>query len=62
MAVNPRDPEGIAKAVRRYMDDPVLKARIVENGRKLAFLKYDWNLIARDMKEKVFNRLFNINK
>ena len=62
LAVNPRDPEGIAKAVRRYMDDPVLKARIVENGRKLAFLKYDWNLIARDMKEKVFNRLFNINK
>lgn len=55
LAVSPRDPEGIAKAVRRYMDDPVLKTRIVENGRKLAFLKYDWGLIARDMKEKVFD-------
>ena len=59
LAVNPRDPEGIARAVRRYIDDPVLKARIVENGKKLAFLKYDWDLIARDMKERVFDRLFS---
>ena len=59
LAVNPRDPEGIARAVRRYIDDPVLKARIVENGKKLAFLKYDWDLIARDMKERVFDRLFH---
>lgn len=58
LAVNPRDPEGIAKAVKRYIDDPALRARIIENGRKMVFEKYDWDIIARDMKEKVFDKLF----
>lgn len=62
LAVNPRDPEGIAKAVKRYIDNPALKARIIENGRKMVFEKYDWDLIARNMKEKVFDRLFKIKQ
>ena len=52
-----RDPESIARAVKRYMDDPVLAARIVKNAKELATQKYDWNIVARDMREKIFERL-----
>ncbi|OGG63093.1 hypothetical protein A3C21_02790 [Candidatus Kaiserbacteria bacterium RIFCSPHIGHO2_02_FULL_59_21] len=54
---NVRDPESIARAVKRYMDDPVLAARIVKNAKELATQKYDWNIVARDMREKIFERL-----
>ena len=54
---NVRDPESIALAVKRYMGDPVLTARIIKNAKALAEEKYDWNLIARDMREKIFERL-----
>ena len=52
-----RDPLSIAKAVRAYLDDPVLIATIVKNAKALAIQKYDWNIIARDMKAKVFDVL-----
>ena len=51
---NVRDPESVARAVKKYMEDPVLTARIVKNAKELAVQKYDWNLIANDMREKVF--------
>ncbi len=44
---NVRDPQSVAAAVRRYLDDPALVARIVKNARALVVEKYDWNLIAR---------------
>ena len=47
---NVRDPESVAKAVRHYIDDPQLTATIVKNAKALAIEKYDWNIIARDMK------------
>ncbi|MBI2120568.1 MAG: glycosyltransferase [Parcubacteria group bacterium] len=58
-AVNPRDPEGIAHAVNLFLDDPAKTAEIVSNARKLAFEKYDWNIIARDIGKKVFAKLFS---
>jgi glycosyltransferase involved in cell wall biosynthesis len=51
---NVRDPESVARAVKKYMEDPVLTARIVKNAKELATQKYDWDLIAKDMREKVF--------
>ena len=51
---NVHDPESVARAVKKYMEDPVLTARIVKNAKELAVQKYDWNLIANDMREKVF--------
>lgn len=58
LAVGVHDPEGIARQVKRYIDDNVLRESIVKNARELAFAKYDWDLIAHDMKEKVFDKLF----
>lgn len=57
LAVSVRDPEAIARQVKRLVDDHSLRTRIVANAQKLAYEKYDWNLIARDMKEKVFDKL-----
>ncbi len=54
---NVRDPESVARAVKRYIEDPVLTARIVKNAKELATEKYDWNLIAKDVREKVFDTL-----
>ena len=34
-----------------------LKNKIVNNAKKLAFEKYDWNLIASQMKTKIFDKV-----
>lgn len=52
-----KNPESIARAVLRYMNDPVSTARIVKNARELVVQKYDWNIIAKDMREKIFEPL-----
>ena len=58
-AVNPKDPKGIAHAVELYLSDKKKTEEIIKNGRGLVFEKYEWDKVARDMKEKVFNTLFN---
>lgn len=52
-----RNPESIARAVSRYMADPALVARAVKNARELAAEKYDWAIIARDMRKRIFDPL-----
>jgi glycosyltransferase involved in cell wall biosynthesis len=58
-AVKPRDPEGIALAVKLFLEHPEKTAEIVKNAKSLAFEKYDWDIIAKDMREKVFKRLLS---
>lgn len=48
------NPESIAKQVTRLLEDEDLRTRIVENGLRLVKEKYDWDLIAEDMKSRVF--------
>lgn len=55
--VNTRDPEGIADAVKLYLGDKEKTQEIIKNAKELTFAKYDWNLIAKNMKEKVFDKL-----
>lgn len=55
------DPISIANQVVRLMENPELRNRLFVNGRTLVAEKYDWSLIARTMKEKVFDKLFNTN-
>lgn len=54
--VNVRDPESIKTQVLRLLANPDLKQKLIENGQKLAKEKYEWDLVARDMKEKVFDK------
>lgn len=51
------DPESIATQVKRILADSALRTRLVTNAKKLVTEKYDWNLIAREMHERVFNQL-----
>ncbi|MCR4325942.1 MAG: glycosyltransferase family 4 protein [Patescibacteria group bacterium] len=50
-------PESVARAVKRYMDDPALLAKVVKNAKALAAQKYDWDLIAKSMRERIFQPL-----
>jgi glycosyltransferase involved in cell wall biosynthesis len=54
---NVQDPRSIAEAVRQYMEDPALVARVVGTAKRLVAEKYDWNKIAEDMKTKIFDPL-----
>ena len=45
-----RDPESIARAVTRYLNDPVLTANIITNAKQLATETYDWNIIVKSMR------------
>lgn len=54
--VGVRDSEGIARQVRRLIKDTRLKESLIANGKRLARERYSWDLIAREMKEKVFDK------
>lgn len=56
-AVDTKSPESIANAIKDILNNPEQTKKVVENAEKLAFEKYDWNLISRDMKSKVFDKL-----
>lgn len=51
------DPESIAEAVRRYLEDPALVAHVVAEEKQLAAERYEWDGIAWTMHERVFQPL-----
>ncbi len=53
-AVDTNSPQQIADAVTKIISNPKLVREVVENARALVTQKYDWNLIAKDMRERVF--------
>ena len=56
-AVDADSPEQIAEAVKDIMTRPDKVARVLDAAEQLAVTKYDWDLIAKDMKEKVFDKV-----
>ncbi len=50
-------PEDIVMAVQDILGNPEHTNRVIQTARDLAFTKYDWNLIAKDMREQVFARV-----
>lgn len=50
-------PDDIARKVEIYLHDKNLRDEIVDNAFKMVKERYDWSLVARDMKEKVFDQL-----
>lgn len=57
-AVDKDAPAQIVAAVREIEGNPEEARRVVENAYEMVADKYDWSLIARAMREKVFARLF----
>jgi glycosyltransferase involved in cell wall biosynthesis len=49
-----RNPKNIAWKVEMLLNDKSLKEKIVKNALEMVEKKYQWNLIASDMKNKVF--------
>ncbi|MCR4275110.1 MAG: glycosyltransferase family 4 protein [Candidatus Campbellbacteria bacterium] len=45
------NPENIAFAVKRLIQDVGMRQRISQNGRALVVEKYDWDIVARSMKD-----------
>ena len=57
-AVDKDAPEQIANAVTDILKDPSKVTEVINTAFEMAVTKYDWNLIASDMKTKVFSPLF----
>lgn len=53
------DPEDTARNLKRFLDDEELRKKCVANAKALVIKEYDWNLIAKKMREKVFAALFS---
>ena len=45
------NPKSIADKVMEYINNPELANRVVENARKMVEERYDWDLIAKEMKK-----------
>lgn len=58
-AVDVRSPEQIAGAVKDILANPEKTGKILETAKKMVIEKYDWDIIAKDMQEKVFGKLLN---
>lgn len=52
-----KNPENIARQVTKLAGDPELRQKLITNGRNLAREKYDWNLVAKEMKTRVFDKV-----
>ena len=56
-AVAADSPEQIAAAVRDIMERPEKVSAVTKTAKAMVIAKYDWDLIAAQMKEKVFSRI-----
>lgn len=57
-AVDHDSPEQIAEQVKDILANPEQVQKVVATGRALALSKYDWDLLTKDMREKVFDKVF----
>ncbi len=53
----PKNPQSIATAVQRIIDNPALVEEVKCNALEMVEEKYDWDLIAHDMENRVFRPL-----
>lgn len=58
-AVNPDSPEQIAEAVQDILAHPEGVREVVERARKMVEEEYDWDLVAKKMKEKIFDPIIS---
>jgi len=56
-AVDKESPEQIAFAVKQILGNPAEVKKVIEAAQALAVKKYDWDLVAQDMRNKVFARV-----
>lgn len=49
-----KNPKSIAEQVIKLINNPELKNKLIENAGRMVREKYEWDLVAKDMKEHVF--------
>lgn len=57
--VEPKSPRLIAFQVHKLLSDIVLRDRLVINAKRMVAAHYDWDLIAKEMKKKVFEKVLS---
>ena len=57
--VDPDSPEQIAEKVKEILANPEKAKEISAHARKIVEEKYDWNIIAKQMREKIFEKATN---
>ncbi len=56
-AVDADNPKQIAAAVEEIVGNKSEAAQVIEHARKMVLEKYDWDTIAKQMKERIFARV-----
>lgn len=56
-AVEKNSPTQIAEAVGEILSNPEGVRKVVENAQQMVLRTYDWDLIAKDMRTKVFSKI-----
>ena len=56
-AVDKNSPEQVAEAVKEILANPEQAKKVVATARQFAIENFDWNVIAKNMREKVFERV-----
>jgi glycosyltransferase involved in cell wall biosynthesis len=51
------DPKDIARKIDIYLKDKNLRDEIVDNAMHMVIDRYDWGMIVKSMKERVFNKV-----
>jgi len=51
-----QNPKSIAEQMGRFITDDTLRREIIFNAQKMVEERYDWDIIAKNMKEKVFDK------
>ncbi|MEW5907942.1 MAG: glycosyltransferase family 4 protein [Patescibacteria group bacterium] len=54
-----RNPKSIAEKVKIYLENEELRRKIIKNAQEMVNRNYDWDLIAKDMREKVFGKILS---
>jgi len=55
-----KSPKSIAEQVKKLIDNPELKTKLIENASRMVREKYEWDLIADQMRKRVFEPLFTL--
>jgi len=58
-AVRKDNPKDVTSAITDIIENPTKVAKVRVTAKTMVTEKYDWNIIASNMKEKVFDRLFS---
>lgn len=54
---NVDDPESVARAIKKLLENPALREQIVINASRMVGDKYSWDKIAATMKARVFDKI-----